>query len=54
MFELIESTAGELQIVNFVGVTYWYFDGREQLNGVIFETTTNLEPIPEPDETHPK
>jgi hypothetical protein len=34
-------------------VPYWYFDTQEQLNGVIFETATNLEAIPEPDRTYP-
>ncbi|SFL13566.1 Glyoxalase/Bleomycin resistance protein/Dioxygenase superfamily protein [Halogranum rubrum] len=32
---------------------YWYFDTAEQLNGVIFETATNLEAIPEPDRQYP-
>ena len=35
-------------------VPYWYFDTQEQLNGVIFETATNLEAIPEPDRTYPE
>jgi hypothetical protein len=32
---------------------YWYFDTQEQLNGVIFETATNLEAMPDPDRTYP-
>jgi hypothetical protein len=34
-------------------VPYWYFDTADELNGVVFETATNLESMPEPDETHP-
>ncbi|MFC7204501.1 VOC family protein [Haloferax namakaokahaiae] len=34
-------------------VPYWYFDTADQLNGVIFETATNLEAIPEPDRQYP-
>lgn len=49
-----EAGMGILQSGNFAGVPYWYFDTREQLNGVIFETATNLESIPEPDETYPE
>ena len=49
-----EAGMGVLQSGNFAGVPYWYFDTQEQLNGVVFETATNLESIPEPDETYPK
>lgn len=34
-------------------VPYWYFDTADQLNGVIFETATNLETMQEPDATYP-
>jgi hypothetical protein len=34
-------------------VPHWYFDTEEQLNGVIFETATNVEAIPEPVRTYP-
>ncbi|KAB1186611.1 MULTISPECIES: VOC family protein [Haloferax] len=34
-------------------VPYWYFDTADQMNGVIFETATNLEAIPEPDRQYP-
>lgn len=47
-----EAGMGVLQSGNFAGTPYWYFDTREQLNGVIFETATNLESMPEPDETY--
>jgi hypothetical protein len=33
---------------------YWYFDTEERLNGVIFETATNLEAMPDPDRTYPE
>lgn len=49
-----EAEMGVLQSGNFADVPYWYFDTREQLNGVIFETATNLESMPEPDETYPE
>ncbi|MCL7417584.1 MAG: VOC family protein [Halalkalicoccus sp.] len=49
-----EAGMGVLQSGNFAGVEYWYFDTRDQLNGVIFETATNLEAIPDPDETYPE
>ncbi|MFB6108885.1 MAG: VOC family protein [Haloplanus sp.] len=32
---------------------YWYFDTVERMNGVIFETATNLEAMPDPDRTYP-
>jgi len=32
---------------------YWYFDTREQLNGIIFETAANIDALPEPDDTYP-
>jgi hypothetical protein len=32
---------------------YWYFDTADQLNGVIFETATNLDAMPEPDREYP-
>lgn len=41
-----------LQSGTFVDTPYWYLDTQEQLNGVIFETATNLESMPEPDETY--
>lgn len=43
-----------LQSGTFVDTPYWYLDTQEQLNGVIFETATNLESMPEPDETYPR
>lgn len=49
-----EAGMGVLQSGNFAGVPYWYIDTREQLNGVIFETATNLDSIPEPDKTYPE
>ncbi len=33
-------------------VPYWYFDTAEHLNGVVFETATNLEAMSEPDDTY--
>ena len=33
-------------------VPYWYFDTEDHLNGVIFETATNLEAMSEPDDTY--
>ncbi|MDL5363438.1 VOC family protein [Halalkalicoccus sp. NIPERK01] len=48
----VEAGVGVLQSGNFAGVPYWYFDTRSALNGVIFETATNLEAMPEPDETY--
>lgn len=50
----VEAGMGVLQSGNFAGVRYWYLDTQSQLNGVIFETATNLEAIPEPDETYPR
>ena len=43
-----------LQSGTFVDTPYWYLDTQEQLNGVIFETATNLESMPEPDKTYPR
>ncbi|WP_049996282.1 VOC family protein [Halococcus sediminicola] len=43
-----------LQSGTFVDTPYWYLDTQEQLNGMIFETATNLESMPEPDETYPR
>ena len=44
---------GVLQSGRFVDTPYWYFDTAAELNGVTFETATNLDAIPEPDRTYP-
>nr|WP_269432576.1 hypothetical protein [Haloferax profundi] len=38
---------------DYQGGCHWYFDTADELNGVIFETATNLESIPEPDRQYP-
>ncbi len=52
--EFEEAGMPVLQSGVFGEVPYWYFDTEEQLNGVIFETATNLEAMQEPDRTYPE
>jgi 4-hydroxyphenylpyruvate dioxygenase-like putative hemolysin len=49
-----EGGMGVLQSGEFAGVPYWYLDTQDHLNGVIFETATKLESIPDPDRTYPE
>jgi hypothetical protein len=42
-----------LQSGRYGGMTYWYLDTAARTNGVIFETATNLEAMPDPDRTYP-
>lgn len=32
---------------------YWYFDTKDALNGIVFETAANVEEMGEPDSTYP-
>ncbi|MFW6317453.1 MAG: VOC family protein [Halorubrum sp.] len=34
------------------GVSFWYFDTADELNGVIFETAANLDAMPDPDRSY--
>lgn len=37
----------------FEETPYWYFETRDELNGVIFETADNVDALPDPDRTYP-
>ncbi|MFW6003455.1 MAG: VOC family protein [Halanaeroarchaeum sp.] len=38
-----------IQSGDYGGTPYWYFDTREALDGVIFETAANVDDMPDPD-----
>ena len=43
-----------VQSGTFADAPYWYLDTREAMNGVLFETATGLETMPDPDRVYPE